>query len=151
MSRLLIIELFANLLHKLAVIIKLAKEVARQLVVRLAGSTTIHIKRYAEFLKAVLNKIMVAVHHLLDCDSLLAGTDGNRHTMLIRASDEQYVPTFQTQIAHINVGGNIDTCQMANMNRTVCVWQSGRNKGSFEMLFHLFYDNFAQRYDFFCL
>ena len=80
---------------------------------------------------------MIAVNNLLYCDALLAGTDCNRHTMLIRSSDEHNIFLLQSKIAHIDIGWYINTCQMTDMHTTVCVWQSGSYGSTFILfLFH---------------
>ena len=81
---------------------------------------------------------MVAVHHLLYGDALFLGTDGYRHTVLITTADENNVLFFESEIAHVDIGWHIYTCQMSDMYTTIGVWQSCRHSGTFEFfLFHI--------------
>ena len=121
MARLLVVELLAHLLDELPVVIQLAEEIARQFVVRLARCAAIDVEGNAEALEAVLDEVMVAIHHLLHRDALLAGTDGDRHTVLIASTDEQALAALQPQVARINVSRHIDASQMTDMNRPVCI------------------------------
>ena len=53
------------------------------MVVDLAGSTRINIKRDAKSLERVFDDVVVAVHHFLGGDALFACADSNRYTMLV--------------------------------------------------------------------
>ena len=53
---------------------------------------------------------MITVNNLLNGDTFLTGTDGDRHTMLVASTDEQALATLQTQIANIYISRNIYTC-----------------------------------------
>ena len=74
MAGLLVIELLANLLHELALVIEFAEEVACELVVSGARGAAVDVKRNAEAPETVLDKLVIAVHDLLHSDTLLAGT-----------------------------------------------------------------------------
>ena len=135
---LLIVELFRHLLDELPVVIELAEEITRELVVRLACGAAIDVERDAEALEAVLDEIVVAVNNLLNRNAFLAGTNRYRHAVLVAATDKKAFATLQPQIACIDVSRHIDTSQMPDMNRSVCVRQSGRNESPLEMFFHVF-------------
>ena len=79
---------------------------------------------------------MIAVHHVLRGDAFLLGADGDGHSVFVGAADEDYIFLFQSQVADINVGRNINACQVSDMNRAVSVGQCRRNGSAFEFLFH---------------
>ena len=153
MTSLFVKELLTNLLHKLAFVIKLTEKVARQLVVRIARGTAINVERNTKTLETVLNKIMIAVNHLLNRYAFLAGTNGYGHTMLIATTDEQTFASLQTKVARIDISGHINTCQMTNMYRSVCIRQSRCNGCSLELFSHVRDSVYfsAQKYNFFCI
>ena len=92
---------------------------------------------------------MVAVNYLLNGDAFLAGTNGDGYTVFVRTANEEHITTFQSEIAHINVGWYIHTSQVANMDGTVGIGQCRSDGCPFKMLFHKSYvfDFGGQRYD----
>ena len=66
---------------------------------------------------------MIAVHDVLWGDALLAGTNGNGYTMFVRTANEHHVLLFQTQVAHVDIGRDIDTCQVTDVYTTISVRQ----------------------------
>ena len=91
-------------------------------------------------MERLLDEFVIAVHNVLRCHALLAGQQRDRHTVLIATADEHNVLFFQAQIAHINVGRNINSGQMADMHTPVGVGQSRCHGGSLELLVcHILY------------
>ena len=86
---------------------------------------------------------MIAVYDVLRRASLLFGTDGDRHAVLVRASDENHIFVLGSQISHIDVGRDIDARQMPYMHRAVGVWQGRCHRGTLEFTLH-FYRFFAK-------
>ena len=136
-ARLLVVELLAHLLDELTLVIELAEEVACKLVVRLARRAAIDVERDAKPLERILDKVVIAVHHFLHRDTLLSGAYGDRHSVFVRASDEDALAALQPEIARIDVGRDIDSRQMTDMYWSVGVGQSGRDGSSLEMFFHV--------------
>ena len=136
MAGLLVIELLANLLHELALVIEFAEEVACELVVSGTRGAAVDVKRNAEAPETVLDKLVIAVHDLLHSDTLLAGTDGDGHSVLVATADEGYLTPLETQVAHVYVGGHIHPRQVTYMHGAVGIRQSGRDCCSLEVLFH---------------
>ena len=135
-----VIQLCGGLFCQLALVIELAEPFGSKLMVGLAGSATVDIKRDAELLKRVLDHLVVTIDYVLRGDAFLTGTDGNGHTVLIASADEHHVLLLQSQVAHINVGRYIDTGQVADMNTSVGVGQCRRYRKSLViLLFHIFY------------
>ena len=82
---------------------------------------------------------MIAVADVLRRDALLSGAYGDGHAVLVAAADEDNVLFLQTQIAYINVGRNIYTGQMADVNTAVGIGQGGGDSCAFKLfLFHIF-------------
>ena len=120
---LLVIILLRRFLRQLPLVIKLAKESRRHLMMRLTRRPTIDIKRNAKFLKRILNKLMIAVNDILRRDPFLSGTDSDRHAMFVRPTDEHHLLFFQTQVTHINICRHIYTRQMSDMNTPIGIRQ----------------------------
>ena len=106
--------------------------------VRSTRCAAVDVKRYSEILEGLLYQVVIAVHHLLHGNTLLAGTDGNGHAMLVAAAYEYHVTSLQTQVAYIYVRRNIHTRQMPYMHRAVGIRQSRCNGGSLESLAHTY-------------
>ena len=81
---LLVVELGSRLLRQFPLIIELTEPFGGKLMMRLRCCSTVDIERDTELLEALLDHLMVAVHHILRSDTLLTGADGNGHTMFIR-------------------------------------------------------------------
>ena len=134
--RLLVVVLFALLLHKLSLVVEFAEKVRSRLFVHLRGGASEHVERDAEALKRLAYNLVVAVNHLLRCAALLAGAYGDGHAMLVATADKQYVTFLQAQVAHINVGRHIHPGQVADVHTAISVWQGGGNQRTVKFLFH---------------
>ena len=145
--RLLVVELCSRFLRQLPLIIEFAEPFGGKLMMRLRCCPAVYIERDAEFLEALLDHLMVAVHHILRGDTLLTGTNRDGHTMLIRTTDKQHLALLQSQVAHIDICRHIYTGQVTDMNTTIGVGQCRRHRRSLEslVLFH-FYLFWVQRY-----
>ena len=138
-ARNLVAELLFCLLHKLVLVVESAEEVARKLVMNIRSGAAVDVERDAELLKRLLDKVVIAVYHLLHGDALLACTDSNGHTMLVASAYKHHLFLLQAQIAHVDVGRHIHTSQVANVHTTIGIRQSSRDGGAFKFVFfHLF-------------
>ena len=80
---------------------------------------------------------MIAIYDILWGDALLAGTDGDGHTVLIRTADEQHFTLLQTEIAHIDISGYIHTSQVSDMYAAISVWERRRHRRTLiSLVFH---------------
>ena len=77
---------------------------------------------------------MIAIYYLLYGDTFLLGTDGYWYTMLVATADENNVLLLETEIANIDIGWHVNTCQVTDMNTTVGIRQCCGNGGTFEIL-----------------
>jgi len=66
---------------------------------------------------------VILVHDILRCHPLLPGTDGNGNAMFIGSPYKTDFPARQTQVTYINVGRNIHTGKVSDMNRPVGIGQ----------------------------
>ncbi len=78
---------------------------------------------------------MVAVADILRGHAFLLGADGDGHTMLIAAADEDHRLLSQAQVAHVDVGRHIDAGEVADMHAAIGIGQSGGHGGPLEMFF----------------
>ena len=134
---LLVIQLCRRLFHQFALVVELAEPLGGKLMMRLRSGAAVDVERDAELLERVLNHFMIAVHHVLRRDALLAGTHGDGHAVLVRATNKQHLALLQPQIAHINVGRHVDASQVTDVYAAVSVWQGRRHRYTFILLlFH---------------
>ena len=134
---LLVVELFRGLFSQFALIVEFAEPICSKLMMRLTGCATIDIEGDAELLKRVLDHLMITVYDILRGDALLAGTDGDGHTMLVRTTDKQHFALLQTEIAHIDISGHIHTGQMTDVHTAIGVWQRRRHRRALvSLIFH---------------
>ena len=80
---------------------------------------------------------MVAVDHFLGGDAFLAGADGHGNTVLVATADEHHFLLLQAQVAHVYVGRDINTGEMADVYTAVGIGQSCRHQCAVEFLFHI--------------
>ena len=66
---------------------------------------------------------MIAIDNLLYSDAFLAGTDGDGYTVFVGAANEENILALETKVADVNVGRNINSCEVTDMNRAVGVRQ----------------------------
>ncbi len=78
---------------------------------------------------------MIAVDNILRRNALLAGTDGDGYTMLVAATDEDYILPFQSEVSHIYVRRYVHSGQMPYVHTAVGVGQSRRHGGTLVMVF----------------
>ena len=116
--------LFCYLLQ-LAVVIELAEEVRGELMVYIGCRAAVYVERYAEVLERFLYQVVVSVHHLLCRDSLFLGTYSDRHSMLVRASYEDNLLSFQTQISDVNISRDVYSGKVSYMHSSIGVWECG--------------------------
>ncbi len=80
---------------------------------------------------------MVAVNYILRGHALLTGLYGDGHTVLVTASDHDYIFAFEAQIAYVNIGRDIYAGEVSDMHRTVGIRESCGNESALEFLFHM--------------
>ena len=134
---LLIVVLFGFFFQQFSIFIELAEEVAGQLMVCLRGGSAIDIERDTEVFEALFNHRMVAIHNILRCNALFAGSDGDGNAMFVGAADKDHVLVFQPQITHIDICGHVYAGQMSDVHTAIGIGKSCSNGGALIVfLFH---------------
>src|SRR5690606_36509492 len=77
----------------------------------------------------------VLVNDVLGRDALLHGAHGDGGTVLVAPAHEQYLLAPLAQVAHVDIGRQVGTGDVADVQRTVGVWQ-GSGDGVADGLFH---------------
>ena len=80
---------------------------------------------------------MITVYHVLWSDAFFLGTDSDRYPVFIGAANEEYVFLLQAEVTYINVGRDLNACQVTDVYRTIGIRKRRGNGGSFEVLFHI--------------
>ena len=125
--RLLVEILLRGLLDELAGIVELGKESAGNFGVGAGRRTRIHIKRHFKIAERVANQGMVFINDLLRRNAFFLGANGNGHAVLVGAANKFYVTPYRAQVAHINIGRQINARQVANVHWAIGIGQSSRN------------------------
>ena len=115
----LVIELCGRFFCQFPFIVKFLEELRSKLMMGLAGGTGIDIKRDAELLERLFDHRVITVNNILRGDTFLAGTDGDRYSMLIATANEDHIFLLQAQVSDIDVCRHIYASQMTDMNTTV--------------------------------
>jgi hypothetical protein len=126
-----IIILQGGFLYELPFVIEGGKELRGRFVMDLVGGPGIDIERYTELLERVLDHGMVLVNYFLWGDPLLPGLDGDGYAMLIGAADIYHLFPFGAEVADVDVGRDVYTGEVTDMDRAVGIWQGGGYRSSF--------------------
>ena len=127
-----VIVLFAFFLDELTFVVAFSEEVRRSLSVHFGGGSSVVVERDAELLEGFFDDFVVAVHDLLGCASLFARSDGDGHAVFVRTTDEEHFAFFQAEIAHVDVGGDVNSRKVSDVDAAVGVGQRGGHGGALE-------------------
>ncbi len=131
-----VVELHGRFLHESAFVIDVAEKLRRRFGMHVGCGARIYVERYAQACERLLDERMVAVHHILRRDALLAGAYGDGHSVLVAAADEQHFAALQAQIACVDVGRHVHSGQMAYVHRAVGIGESCSDESAFEFIVH---------------
>src|SRR5690606_387294 len=120
---LLVVILLGYLFGKFALLIQVEEKLLRKFMVYPLRRPVINIKRDPKLLKTRLDLGMVLVNNCLWCCPFLLRLDGNGRTMLIRTTHIDHIPCIQTQKTNVNIGRDVGTRQVTNMQWTVGIRQ----------------------------
>ena len=123
MACLRVVELLADLFYELAGIVHLAEIVGRKLMVDGGGGTRIDVERDTEVGKRALDELVIAIDDLLGSDALFACANSDGHTVFVATADVHHFLSFQTQITGVDVSRNVDTGEVTDMHRAICIRQ----------------------------
>ena len=133
---LLVVQLHGGLLDELTLFIEAAEEVGSGAAMLLGGGTAVYIERYAQLLETVLDYIVVTVHYVLRSDTLVLGLYSDGHAVLVATAYEENLPPLQAQVSDINVRRDIDSRQMAYVDRAIGIRQSRSHQRTLEFFIH---------------
>ena len=77
---------------------------------------------------------MVAVDDVLRGDTFGFGFDGDWHTVFVAAANEGHFATLETEVAGVDVSRDINPGEMADVDGSVSVWESGGDESPLEVL-----------------
>ena len=139
--RLLVVILHRGALDELALVVELAEKLRRRLVVRGRRGARIDVERDAQTAERLLDKRVVAVDDHLRRYALLTRLDGDGHAVLVAAAHRDHVAAPQTEIARVDIRGDIYAGQVPDMDRAVGVGQSGCYEITFELFGHKLFED----------
>ena len=126
-----VVILLRGLLNKYPFIVKGLKKFRCGFMMYLVGGTGVNIKRDPKILKCLFIDPVIAVHHLLGGDSFLTCLQGDGYPMFVRSADGDHISVPLAQVADINVGGDINPRQVAQVKGAVGIGQGRCNQCSF--------------------
>lgn len=129
-----VVILFAFFFEKLALFVELAEELGSVLAMGFARGAAVDVEGDSEVGKGLLDEAVVTVYHFLHRATFLAGTDGHGHAVFVRATNEEYLVAFETEVSGIDIGGNIDPSKVSNVHTAVGVRQCGGDEGAVKFL-----------------
>ena len=80
---------------------------------------------------------MIAVYDVLRRAAFFLGADGDGHSVLVRATDENHVFFLEPQIADVDVCRHVNAGEVSDVYRPVGIRQCRCDSGTFEFLFHV--------------
>ena len=122
--------------YEFAFIVELAEELRGVLFMHLGGGSAIDVEIDAQTLETFVNYLVILVNYILWGAALLTGLDCDRHSMLVASADIEHIFSPHPEIADIDVGRDIDACQMSDVNRTVSIGQRAGYQCSLVVLSH---------------
>lgn len=87
--------------------------------VHLVGGTGVYIECDAEIFKGLFIDVVVAIDNSLGGDSFVPGFQGDGYSVLIRSADRDYIPVAPAKVSYVNIGGDIDTGQVTQMDGAI--------------------------------
>ena len=96
----------------------------------------IDVERNPQFLERLLDDVVVTVHDILRGYAFFAGLKGNGHAVLVGAAEEKHLFSVVAEVAGIDVGRDVNTGQVTDMDGAVGVRQRGGD-GVTGRIFHV--------------
>lgn len=119
--------LLGHFLHEITFLVEFREKCLRRFVVDLVRRPRINIERDSEITERLLDLAVVFVDNLLRGNAFLFGFDGNRHAVFIGAADEGDVFARRAEVAHVDVGGQVASGQVTDVDRSIGVDQGCRD------------------------
>ena len=138
LSGLLVVILHGGLLREDALVVERAEEIGGRPVVHGRGGARIDVERHAQPFERLLDDIVVFVDDVLRRYALLPGLDGDRHAVLVRSAHRDHVLAPQAQVTGVDVGRDVNSRQVADVDRAVGVGKGRSDQITLEF-FHVRY------------
>ena len=98
--------------------------------VYLVGSAGVDVEGNAKIFKGLFIDRMVTVYHCLRSNAFVAGLEGDGHAVFVRSANGNHIPSLVSQVAHINVGWNVDPGQMPQVKGPIGIGQCRGDQGA---------------------
>ena len=131
LARLRVKILLRFLRFKRTFLVEVHEELLGILVVLLARSAAVMVKANPKLFEGTSHHCVITIHHLLRSDAFVFRLYCNRHTVLVRATNELHIPTPHSHVAHVDVRRQIAAGQVTNVDGTVGIRQSSRDHDFF--------------------
>jgi hypothetical protein len=132
--RLFVIVLHGGFLHEFAGLIEFLEILGCRFVVLRAGGTAIDIKRNTQLFEGLFDNVVVSVNDVLWGDTLAAGLDGDGNTVFVATANEHHILTLAAEVTYIDIGGHINTGEMADMHGAVGIRKGRSDSIAFKTL-----------------
>ena len=95
--------------------------------------------------EGVLYNLVITVYDILRGASFAAGLYGDGHAVLVASADEQDIFAAHPEVSHIDVGGDVYSCKVTDVHRSVGIWKRTGDKGARKFIFltHSYLKSFA--------
>jgi hypothetical protein len=129
-----VVVLFRFAFQKLPFVVESAEKVGSHFLVGVARGARVDVEGDAEVFKRLFDELVIAVYHFLHGATFFACTDSHGHSVFVRATDEEHFLLAQTEIAHIDVGRNVNTSQVTDVYTAVGIGKGSSDESSIECL-----------------
>ena len=92
----------------------------------LRGRPRIYVERYTELFERAFDYFVVSVYNILWSNAFLPRFDGDRHAVFVATAYENHLFSLVAEITCVDIGGDVDPCQMPDMYGSIGVWQCCR-------------------------
>ena len=129
-----VVVLFRFAFQKLPFVVESAEKVGSHFLVGVARGARVDVEGDAEVFKRLFDELVIAVYHFLHGATFFACTDGHGDPVFVRATDEEHFLLAQTEIAHVDVGRNVNTSQVTDVYTAVGIGKGSSDESSIESL-----------------
>ena len=131
-----VIVLLAFLCDEFAVVIEFFEELGGVFFVHFGRCSSVDVEVDAEAFETLVDYLVIFVNYVLRSAALLTRFDGDRHSVLVASADIQHFFTPHPEVAYIDVGRDIYSGQVSDMNRAVGIRQRAGYQCSLVVLSH---------------
>lgn len=95
----------------------------------------VNVERDAKLGERLFDDAVVAVDDILRCNTFSLSLNGDGHTVLVATANHEDFAALEAKITGIDVGGDVYSGEVADVDGAVGVWESSGDEGAFE-IFH---------------